>query len=251
MNYYKMKLMTKDQYLTIRDISFKTKGYCKNFDLIVTGENIINEYEGLVSKLRIEERKPPIIVGEFGISKWNLSLARELNINLYDLLEIHSNEPSYNEFNDLIKKDIVSFNNWDKIVFVHYLILAEEFRKKTITEEFIEYVHREFYDDKTLIVAHALPFQYNDMLMEYLRLDARIETYIDDINVEEIDAVKYFKLKEVIDKNLDRESNEFKVFSIAQKCGFERIDESYIFKYNPTKIIERLKDKYNYRLKRD
>lgn len=228
--------MNKEQYITIRDLSFTTKGYHKNFDLMVTGESIINEYDGKISKLQILQKKLPLQLGEYSLSTWNLRLGREINVNTFDLLKIHTDELTYNEFYDLIKNNHISFDDYDKIVFIHSLVLIKDYRKKLIIEEFIEFIHGEFYSEKVLIVALVLPIQYNKQYFDY---------HTNTNLVEEIYGRKYYGLDELISKNSDRELNEFKLFSVAQKCGFERIDESYLFKYNPTKTIERLKVKWS------
>jgi hypothetical protein len=47
----------------------------------------------------------------------------------------------------------------------------------------------------------------------------------------------------------DTEKNEYKLFSVAAKCGFTRIGESYLFQYSPEKTIERMIEKREYKLK--
>ena len=242
MNYIKQKKMNKEQYITIRDLSFKTIGYHKNFDLMITGESIINEYEGKISKLQILQKKLPLQVGEYSISTWDLDLGRKLKVNIFELFQIHADEPTYDEFNKLIKDNQSYVNDYNKIVFIHSLILTEDYRKKQIVEEFTEFIYREYHNEKILIVALVLPVQYNS---ESLNFYTNINWIINqDDNSLKLPASKYYGLDKIISDNPDQELNEIKLFSVAQKCGFERIDESYLFKLNPTKIIERLEVKW-------
>jgi hypothetical protein len=39
------------------------------------------------------------------------------------------------------------------------------------------------------------------------------------------------------------------LFSVAAKCGFTRIGESYLFQYSPEKTIQRMIEKRAYKLK--
>jgi hypothetical protein len=242
-----MEKINKEKYLLFRDITFKTTFYHRNYDLIVPSENIISEHEGRISKLRILENKFPLQIGEFSLSVWNLKLGRDLNYNLYDLLKIHTNELIYDNTLNLLDKNLISFDDYDKIVFIHSLVIMKEFRKKEITEEFIEFIYKNFYNDKTLILALVFPIQYNNTIMDYYVNTGFVDLppQNSDLSEKKIPKNKYYKLNEIISENSDQELNEIKLFSIGQKCGFERIDESYIFKFNPTKTIERLKLKLN------
>lgn len=232
-----MTQLTKEEYINIRDLSFKTNQYHRNFDLIITGDSIINEYEGKVSKLRILERKSPLIIGDYSISLWNLKLGREMNLNINDVLKIHSNELIYEILFNLVNENQISLDDYDKIVFIHSFILKKEYRKKQITKEFVEYIYRNFYDEKNLIIGLTLPVQYNEEFMNYFNTEILV---LDDTTIY---PNEYYDIDELMDEKNDRELNEFKLFTVAQKCGFERISESYLFKFNPTKTIERMRFK--------
>lgn len=242
MNYFKQRKMNKEQYIAVRDLSFKTIGYHKNFDLMITGESIISEYEGIISKLQLLQKKLPLQVGEYSISTWDLELGRKLNVNIFELFEIHADEPTYNEFNKLIKDNQSYVNDYDKVVFIHSLVLTKDYRKKQLVEEFTEFIYREYYNEKVLILALVLPVQYNSESLDFY---TNIKWIVNkDDGTLKSPASKYYGLDEIISDNPDQEYNEIKLFSVAQKCGFERIDESYLFKFNPTKIIERLEVKW-------
>lgn len=238
--------MDKNTYINLRDIAFSVKLYHKNFDLIVTGEHIISEYEGKISKLRILERENPIQIGEFSLSVWDIQLGKMLNVNLSDLFSIHANEMVYDEFYRLVQNEkINNVNEYNKIIFIHSFILHEEYRKHEITEEFIEFIHRTFYDKYNLIVAMVIPFQYNDSNYENYLKDGVVTIKKDGDNPEEKHAImEYYSLEKLMNEKTDEELNEIKLFSVAARCGFTRIDESHIFKYEPKKIIDRLKDKW-------
>ena len=241
-----MKQFNKEEQTILRNLSFKTISYHRNFDFMFAGGNIINEYDGKVSKLRILERNAPLTIGEYIITSWNLKLGRDLNIDIYNILNTHKNEAIYGEFIDLINKKQISIEKYNKIIFIRSFILKKEYRKKHITEEFIEFIYSEFYGEKTLIVVLALPIQYDEVIMDSIIYNNFIEMRekSSNINIEKINSNEYYGMNELISKT-DHELNEIKLFLVAQKCGFERIGESHIFKFNPQKTLERLKVKWN------
>jgi hypothetical protein len=79
-------MIIKNNFGLWSDLTFKTQGYRKNFDLINDNENIITEYEGIVSKMRIVENKPPLIIGEYSISVCNIELGKLLDVDLEKLM---------------------------------------------------------------------------------------------------------------------------------------------------------------------
>lgn len=228
-------------------ITFKTQGYRKNFDFVNDNENIITEYDGVVSEIRIAEQKPPFIVGEYGLSVWNIELGKKLNVDFNKLIEDHYFETTYEELMNVIKRNEININNFQKMVLIHSFILHKNYRKRGITEEFVEMIYRDFYNEHTLIIVLVMPFQYNPINADYFfekkmvhvreRLKSREGNYIP--------AMDYYSLQEFVDKK-DVETNEYKLFSIAAKCGFNRIDESHLFVFHPQKILDRILEKHEY-----
>lgn len=227
-------------------ITFKTHGYRKNIDFINDNENIITEYEGSVSEVRILEEKPPIIVGEYGFSVWNIALGKKLNVNFNKLIYDHRIEDTYRELIKIIKGKYFDINGYNKIVLVHTLILKKDYRKKGITQEFVEMLYRDFYDENTAIIALVKPFQDNhiDADFYFKRKNVQVKKEIKSTEIINIPAVDYYTLKE-FDKNDDSELNEYKLFSVANSCGFNRINNSYLFILTPEKVIERIYNKSN------
>ena len=229
------------------NISFKTCAYRKNYDLITINENIITEYDGTVSLLRISEKKSPLIIGEYGFSVWNIELAKMLKINLNKLIAAHNIEDIYEELRFVIKNRLIDINDYKKLVLIHSLVLRADSRKHEIPEEFVEMLYRDFHADNTLIIALVKPFQNNAINFDYYfkRKTVMINNKIGDVKEKDtIPASEYYSLKEFGDKT-DREFNEYKLFSVATRCGFSRIGESFLFRYEPTKTIDRLIDKFN------
>ena len=132
-------------------LSFKTKIYRKNFDLINNDDNFISECDGKISEMRALEMKPPLIIGEYHLSVWNFGLAKEFNVDLNKLMFNYSSYDTYSELIREIKNGDLNINDFNKILFIHTLILNKKYRKRGVTEEFIEMLYRDFYDDKTLI----------------------------------------------------------------------------------------------------
>lgn len=233
------------------NLSFKTRCYRKNFDLITDGENIITEYSGVINELRITERKPPNVIGEYGFSVWNIEHAKMLNINVNKLIKEYGVDNAYLELNYLIENGLFDVNKYKKIVIIHSLIIRKEYRKRGVTEEFIESIYRDYFDTNTLIIAYVIPVQNNSNEYDFYSNHNFIENinFIGDKGViEKIPASEYYSLNELYNKE-DVESNEYRVFSVAAKCGFERIAESHLFKFFPEKTLVRMlakyKNKYN------
>ena len=91
--------------------------------------------------------------------------------------------------------------------------MKKEYRKKHITEEFIEFIYSEFYDEKTLIVVLALPIQYDEVIMDSIIYNNFIEMRekSSNINIEKINSNEYYGMNELISKT-DHELNEIKLF---------------------------------------
>ena len=227
------------------NITFKTQGYRKNFDLVTENENIISEYTGNISVLRISEHKSPIIVGEYTFSVWDISLAKMLNIDLNKLLNAHHMVLAYVELIKMIKAGEIDINAYDKIVLIHSLVVHPEFRKLGITEEFIEFIYRDYHFDKTIILAIVQPFQNNKFDLEYYMNQKTVLVrgeYTAINKFTTVQASEYYCLEKFILKQ-DTEMNEYKLFAVANRCGFTRIDDSHLFVLIPDTIINRIKEK--------
>jgi len=229
------------------NISFKTKCYRKNFDLVTENENIITECAGSISELKISEGKTPFIIGEYSFSVWNIELSKMLNIDINKIIRKYSIENTYLELASIIEDELIDTSKYKKIVLVHSLILRPEFRKHGITEEFIEFLYRDYYNENTLILALVKPFQDNPIDNDYYSNQKLVRSpiKIGDAEVQEtIPASVYYSLKDLYDKN-DIEFNEYKLFAVASKCGFTRIGETHLFDFLPENTIKRLKEKNN------
>jgi len=234
--------MNIDTFKLLSDITFKTQSYRKNFDLINNNENIITEHEGTIIKIRLSERKYPFIVGEYGFSVWDVKLANLLNIDVKKLVIDHVNENTYDELFKQFKS--INLKNTNKLILLHTFILHKNYRKHEITEEFIEMIYRDFYDDNNIIIALVKPFQDNLIDADYyfnhkkIQIKDSLKTNI----YQDISAIDYYSLNEFVNET-DTENNEYKLFNVAAKCGFSRINESYLFKFSPEKTISRIKQK--------
>jgi hypothetical protein len=222
-------------------ITFKTLAYRKNFDIINDNENIITEYDGYVSETRISEEKPPMIIGEYGFSVWNIRLGKDLNVDFNKLIYDHRREDSYCELLKLINDNKFNIYDFNKILIVHTLIVRKDFRKSGITQEFTEMLYRDFYNENVAIIALVKPFQDNkiDADFYYYHKTVKVKNKTKSTEINYIPAIEYYSLKD-FDKKNDSELNEYKLFSVANNCGFKRIDDSYLFTLNSQKTIERI-----------
>lgn len=226
------------------DITFKTQGYRKNFDLVNANENFITEYDGTISEIRLTKRKPPRPVGEYGFSVWNIGLGKRFAVDFNKLIKEHSFENTYAELIRVIKKGEIDIKEYKKIVLVHTFILHKDYRKHGITEEFIEMLYRDFYCENVAIIMLVKPFQDNPIDADFYlnRKSVLIRESLDISDVIAVPATEYYSLNELINKK-DKELNEYKLFAVANKCGFRRINESYLFLFSPEKIEERMLEK--------
>jgi hypothetical protein len=228
--------------------TFKTVSYHKNFDLVNDDESLITEYRGTISLIRLSEYKPPLIMGEFELSEWNVGLGIKFETDLIKLVKKHKLEVLYAELLNMIKTKKIDITKYKKIVFLANLIIRPDFRKFGLTEEFIELLYREHYNEGDAIIALVKPLQDNPIDKDYYYNQKIVEIHLSLQNNNEIEflpAVDYYKLNELLEKK-DTETNEYKLFSVAAKCGFSRIGESYLFEYSPEKTVQRMIEKREY-----
>ena len=228
------------------NITFKTQAYRKNFDVINDNENIITEYDGKISEIRLAEYKPPIIIGEYGFSVWNIDLGRKFKVDFMKLIREYALENSYGELINIIKDGLVELTSYDKVVLVHSFTLRKDYRKRGLSEEFVEMLYRDFHGENVAIIILVKPIQDNPIDKDYYYQHKKVlvKSNVEDGGVE-VSASEYYSLDELL-KNDDKEINEYKLFAIAQKCGFNRIGESYLFKFSPEKTLVRMEEKRQY-----
>lgn len=239
--------MKNENITLLMNLSFKTICYRKNFDLITENENIITEYNGNISQLRILENKRPLIIGEFGYSVWNIELGKLLDVKIDKIINDYALEDTYSELKLLIEKNQFNLNDYKKVVLLHSFVLKENYRKHEVTEEFVESIYRDFHNDDTAIIVLVKPFQNNLIDNDYYlnhKSISMLKQIGDDEMLEKIPASEYYTLFNLYKKN-DDEFNELKLFSIASRCGFNRIGDSHLFKFTPNKTIKRLISKNN------
>lgn len=132
MNYYNNQLkadyikMKKD---TIQNLSFNNKLYKTNYDLIIPNDNIITESDGTIYKLRINEKKPPLFVGEYNLSIWNLKLGYLLNADIQEMIKKFSQQESYIELNNIINNKSFDINNYNKLIIIHSVVIKKNIEK--------------------------------------------------------------------------------------------------------------------------
>lgn len=235
--------MTKEEKKEVlENITFKTQFYRKNYDLINNNENIITECNGIITQIKISDHMPPLIIGEYGFSIWNIELGNLLDIDIKALIKLYWMENTYDELS-LISSNTFNIYDYRKIVFIHGLVITKDYRKLEITEEFIEGMYRDFYSKDVAIIALVKPLQDNYIDSDYYFKHKMIHVRkkIGLINdYESVPASEYYSLTELRKKE-DTEINEYKLFSVAAKCGFKRIDESHLFIFSPENMIERIK----------
>jgi hypothetical protein len=231
--------------------TFKTICYHKNFDLVNDDESLITEYSGTISLIRLAEYKPPLLMGEFELSSWNIGLGKNFNVNFNKLIKSHKREIMYSELIKIIKNNEIDITKFNKIIFIANLVVHPDFRKCGLTEEFIELLYRERYNEGDAIIALVKPLQDNPIDADMYFNQKIVESHLSLQNYNEIEFIpsgKYYSLKELLNEK-DVETNEYKLFSVATRCGFNRIGDSYLFFFSPEKTIQRMNEKRNYSIK--
>lgn len=243
-----MESINKKDWEIWDNLTFKTTSYHKNFDFVNNNESIITEYTGTISLIRLVDYKPPLIIGEFDLSIWNIGLGKKLNVNLKKLIKEHKIEDTYAELIKVIENKNININDYDKLILINNFVICPDYRKHGITEEFVEYLYREFYNENNLIISLVKPLQDNSIdaniyfKIKTVEFHPSIENYQ---KIEVIPTVVYYSLDDLLLKE-DKELNEYKLFSVASKCGFNRIDDSYLFMFTPDKAFERIINKRDF-----
>lgn len=240
--------MTLEDIKLWNKISTKTTLFHKNYDMIELNDNIISEYDGTIAMLRFEEKKQPLTIGEFTISVWNLDVVNFYEGNVEALLGKYLDEDTYFEFNRVINETNYDFLKYKKIIFIHSLILRPDFRKRGVTEEFIEFIYRNFYADNHAIFALVKPIQENYINSVFYSNEKKVKfaIYNEDnvVSYESQSAFEYYSLNNEYEKN-DEELNHYKLFSVASKCGFKRLGDGFLFEFDPSMTVKRLMKKIN------
>lgn len=228
----------------LTNIVFKTQAHHKNYDFVVRHENIMTEYQGTITKLRIPEQKPPVIIGEYSLTVLNMTTARLFEADIYELIKDYSIEDVYKELLYAFKNDLLDpeglRKDAGKVVLLHSYVLHPDYRNQGVTEELIEMLHREFYTTDNVIIALVKPFQENMVDADYL-LNKRVVEVRDTLHGESryVTALDYYSFADFL-KETDTEMIEYKLFAIANRCGFNRLGDSHLFMYTPDKTIERM-----------
>jgi len=232
--------MNKNDIKIWSNLTFKTQSYRKNYDLVTLDENIMTEHSGTISVLRLAEQLPPVIIGEYGFSVWNIDLGKKLSVDFNKLISAHMVENTYSELSYVVENKLIDVLKYKKLILIHTVVLCAEYRKHGITEEFIETMYRDFYDVDIAIIALVKPFQDNPIDADYFfkRKTVQIKEKSSSV-ITEVPAADYYALNELVEKG-DVEFNEYKLFSVAVKCGFNRIGNSHLFIFTPENTIKRM-----------
>lgn len=228
-------------------LTFRTLSYKRNFDLVNINESFITEHLGTISEINIVDYLPPTIVGEYGYSVWDIGLARKFNIDVTKLIKKYRFEDTYSELLRLKKEKLFDFTKVNKLILIHNLVLHPKYKKRGVTEELIESFYREYHEEQNTIIALIKPLQDNEIDNEhfYTKNIIRIKKDLTDPNsYTETKACDYYQLDDLKLKT-DTEMNELKLYGLAARMGFKRMNDSYLFIFEPDKTIERMKTKLN------
>lgn len=232
-------------------ITFKTLSYRKNFDFICDNENIITECEGTISGVRLKENKPPILVGDYMLSIWNIELSRQFGGDFMELMNQYDMEDTYSELLRLITDNHINIDDCKKLIIVNNLVLKPEYRKRGVSEEFIEFLFREYYHEDNKIIALVKPIQDNFIDYDYYfnhKLIDILNTLRKSDGYTTITGKEYYSIDE-LNTHTDRETNEYKLYSLASKLGFNRLNDSHMFIYSPENTIKRMVEKKKFEKK--
>lgn len=225
---------------TLKKISFSCDSNHKNYDLFHKYDNIMTSYFGNIHYLRIEERKNPIVIGDYSYYDINLDIARTVGgKNYFDkFFGEHNNFFEYSITSDLI---LSNFRHWeyDRIILIDYLILHGLYRKQGIFFEFIEMLYRKHYNNGVAIVGLFKPLEHydkNGYLIGYFKNEKfgnnkKNKTIYEHYGLDSLSV-------------LDYESSLFKLYNLAQKNGFDKLVNSDFFILNDEKFKKMLELKW-------
>ena len=239
--------MNLEEYKLWNHLTFRTLSYKRNFDLININECFITEHTGTISEINIVDSLPPTIVGEYGYSVWDIGLANKFNVDVTKLIKKYRFEDTYSELLRLKKEKSFDFTKVNKLILIHNLVIHPKYKKRGVTDELIENFYREFHDDQNAIIALIKPLQDNEIDNEhfYNKNIIRIkQDLLDPNSYTDIKACEYYSLDDLKLKT-DTETNELKLYALASKIGFTRIDDSYLFILLTNHVMNRMKTKLN------
>lgn len=228
-----------------KKLTFRTTSYRKNYDLEFLNDNFITEHEGVISEIRLAEKKPPFIIGEYSISIWNFELANIFNVNLFPIFAQYEYEMAYEEILRAIDQNLLNLKSVDKLIVLKNLIIHPDYRKKGVTDEFVEFLYRDYYlGGNNKMVVLVKPLQDNFVDFDYYttkKPNFKIrELSGEEFSYKNISPQKYFAINDLTKKE-DSEYNEYKLFAVASRCGFRRIGETCVFEFTPNNIIEHIR----------
>jgi ribosomal protein S18 acetylase RimI-like enzyme len=234
-----------ENYELWNSLTFKTLGYGRNYDVIDDNDRFVSEYEGVITEIGMGDGKPPLVIGEYALSVWNFKLAEKHDVDLMSVLKKNKTQNAYGETLSAIKDYHMNLYDYEKIVFIHSLIVHPKYRKRGVTQEFTEYLYRNFFNENTKILALVKPLQENEVEYDYYFKQKNVkfrECVSKGSSYRILPATQYYDLNKLLDKK-DLEINKYKLFSVAARCGFKRIGESHLFKFNPEMVVERIEKK--------
>lgn len=223
----------------LKKLTFTSIGHHKNYDFMFKDESYFNGFEGKITKLRVNEKLKPEVIGCYEFEMWRNDISEQLGLNLNDYLYRFKDYSDFYHITDIIDDKKIDLKKYDKIVFVNTLMLKSEYRGMDVTSEFVEYMYRNYFDRQTLMLFLIKPVQNN---LDFNDIYNNSTIKLEDGSV--IKKSKLFELNKFID--LDFEISEFKLFNLAKKSGLERINGSNIFMLNPTKVLTRMANKHEY-----
>jgi hypothetical protein len=234
-------------------LKFNDNVRTSNFDTLNSNDNLISEHIGDIKKLRYIDNKAPIPIADFSYSVWNFKLDRIINNKLINVMSdfiktfidngLFKNHQYFEIFN-AFKNKTLNINTVDRLIIINTLIVHPEYKGKNIPEEFVEFIYKQFNNENDIILSITVPIQnnyedfnhYNKYKSIEIKNDIKTPTTI-------IKAKDYYDLNNL--KSDDEEIDFYKVYSVATRCGFDRINDTNIFILKPKVVLDRLLKKAN------
>ena len=109
-------------------------------------------------------------------------------------------------------------------------------------EKFTEMIYNTFHDPKTAIIVYAKPIQYKDIYVnDENYFNYKSIQFKEKGLIKSIPATKYYSFNNLSPKKDNKESDVYRVYSVANRCGFNRIENTDFFKYDTNKLISNVK----------
>lgn len=205
-------------------------------------ESFGDYYDGFIYDEN-DESKPRNPIGQFAILEYNNILASYFDVKIPDIID--GNIDILKEFHEYYTSNYDKIKEkYERVYLVYPLILKEEYKKHNITQEFVNYIFKSHYSINNLILFLVSPIQSNKENYNIIKDYGEVEIIenLDSEKTKWVKTVDYYEMEKLKNKYDDMEYSTYKLYSLANKCGLKRIDNTNLFFLSEKSIIEKISE---------